>query len=121
MSNERTAVARLNSIPSVASNLFTTANLPAASPITRRRNLSIVAETRNDQTIASEILDETSPSKIYMCSVNGVLSGVQVWYGEYSPIAGKMHGDLGTSDNCNEYVLADPVEEVHIYKQLSPP
>lgn len=56
-----------------------------------------------------------------MCSVNGVLSGVQVWYGEYSPIAGLMHGDLGASDNCNEYVLADPVEEVHVYKQLSPP
>ena len=35
-------------MPNVASNLFTTANLPAAAPITRRRNLSIVAETRND-------------------------------------------------------------------------
>ena len=55
-----------------------------------------------------------------MCSRGGVLSGFQVWYGEYSPIAGLMHGDLDASDNCNEYSLADAVEEVHVYKQVSP-
>ena len=56
-----------------------------------------------------------------MCSRNQVLSGFQVWYGEYAPIAGVMHGDLEASDNCIEHVLADPVQEVHIYKQVSPP
>ena len=32
-----------------------------------------------------------------------------------------MHGDLEATDNCNEYVLTDQVQEVHIYKQVSPP
>ena len=79
-------------------------------------------ETRNDQTIAEEIESETKPSKIYWCTnANAELSGFQVWYGEYSPIAGKMHGDLNAQDNCSEVVLADQVQEVHIYKKLSSP
>ena len=31
-----------------------------------------------------------------------------------------MHGDLDATDNCVENVLADAVQEVHIYKQVSP-
>ena len=84
-----------------------------------RRDLA-VTETRDDREIVSDLKDVARPSKIYWCSLNDVLSGFQVFYGLFDPIVGKQHGDLSTSDTCEQHLLVDEVHEVSIYKQSNP-
>ena len=55
------------------------------------------------------------PSRLYWCSLNNILTGIQIWYGDYNPIVGRQHGDLSVFDDCQEKYFTDPVREINFF------
>ena len=57
------------------------------------------------------------PSRITMCTEDGILTGFQVFYGSFNEIAGSAHGDLSTE--CTNTEINAQVESVAIYGSTS--
>ena len=53
------------------------------------------------------------PSRITMCTENALITGFQVFYGEYNEIAGSSHGDLST--DCTNTLINTNVAEIALY------
>ena len=71
----------------------------------------------DDFIMIDELREKDRPSRLTMCTENNLLTGFQVFYGEYDEIAGSAHGDLSTE--CTNILINQEVWEVIFYGSAS--
>ena len=67
----------------------------------------------DDFIMIDELRERDRPSRLTMCQENNLLTGFQVFYGEYDEIAGSAHGDLSTE--CTNTLINQEVWEIIFY------
>lgn len=76
-----------------------------------RRNLQ--SFSGDDFIMLDSMRENSRPSRLTLCTRDGILTGFQVWYGEYDEIAGSAHGDLST--DCQNSLINQEIWKVNMY------
>lgn len=109
---------------SIASSTFATvteADLTKGEQLlnlqSRLRNLQLdgVKYDRSDLALMASLAPRDGPTRITVCTENGLVAGFQVWYGLFDVKAGPAHGNILTS-SCEEKPLYNKVVRINVWR-----
>lgn len=81
--------------------------------VTTVTNRELQSYTGDDYIMIGELRAEDRPSRLTTCVDGEILTGFQVFYGEYDEIAGAAHGDLSTE--CTNTLINQEIHMVNFY------